>query len=228
MNALILMTRIPYGGQTKTRLMPILSPENCQTLHQAFLEDYYTCFDKLDVACDIFVAYAPENFTGAFLNTIPHAYGAFVQSGDNIGERMYRAFETLFDRGYDKIVLAGCDIPHIQPQTYESAFAQLEKKDMVICPTYDGGYCLIGLKHNHKALFMSDVNWGNQSVVERTFAVANQLNLDVAMLEKYRDIDLFEDLMILRDQFGKDGVSYSHVPENTLDYLEKLIEKMVI
>jgi hypothetical protein len=208
--------------------MPTLTPENCEVLHEAFLKDYYLCFEKLKVACDVFVVYAPENFNSVFLNTIPKPYQSFVQEGNDIGARMHNAFLRVFKKGYEKAVLVGCDIPHIQPNSYEKAFDMLEDKDMAICPTYDGGYCLIGLKRPQSALFMSDVHWGNQSVIDRTYAVANQLNLDIAMLEKYRDIDLFEDLMLMRAQFDGSNKNQRHIPVNTLEYLEELIEKMVI
>ncbi len=228
MNALILLTRIPYRGHTKTRLMPTLTPENCEVLHQAFLKDYYACFKKIKVPCDVFIVYAPENFNRAFLKTIPKGYRSFVQEGSDIGERMHNAFLRVFEKGYKKVVLVGCDIPHIQPDSYEKAFNVLENRDMAICPTYDGGYCLMGLKKPQKSLFMSKVDWGNQSVIDRTYATANQLKLDVAMLEKYRDIDLFEDLILMRDMFSGTEEDKRHIPVHTLKYLEELIEEMVI
>lgn len=199
MDAIILMSRIPYKGMTKTRLMPILSPTECQELHHAFIEDYFLCFHQLNKAIAIFIAYAPENFYPDFLKSIPKDYGHYMQVGDNIGIRMYNAFQHLFDKGYKKVVLVGCDIPHIQSQTYVKAFAALENKDMVISPTYDGGYCLIGLKANCKALFINEMSWGNTSVIDQTYKIANTLNLGVEVLEKHRDIDEFEDLLALQN-----------------------------
>lgn len=228
MEALILMTRIPYRGNTKTRLMPILSPIHCEELHQAFLEDYFECFKGFEDNRQIFIAYAPENFYESFLDRIPVGYENFVQEGNDIGERMLKAFNYVFNQGYHKVVLVGCDIPHIQPETYNQAFEKLNESDIAICPTYDGGYCLIGMKTVCKELFVSDFKWGNQSVVERTYSIANVKNLKVSILEKYRDIDEYSDLIALQNQFNKNLDSKKHVPRHTLRYLEMLAEEKVI
>lgn len=227
MEALILMTRIPYRGNTKTRLMPRLSPIHCEELHQAFLEDYFDCFNEFDDSRDIFIAYAPENFYEAFLGSFPKGYKSFVQEGKDIGLRMLNAFNYVFGLGYERVVLVGCDIPHIQPKTYDNAFKRLNQSDLVICPTYDGGYCLIGMKKSYDKLFINDVKWGNQSVVERTYNMANALDLNVSMLEKYRDIDEYSDLVALQNEF-KGPDDNRHIPKHTLNYLKMLTEEKVI
>lgn len=228
MEALILMTRIPYRGNTKTRLMPILSPIHCEELHQAFLEDYYQCFKAFKDNRKIFVAYAPENFQESFLDSIPKDYGCFVQEGENIGIRMRNAFDYVFKLGYEKVVLVGCDIPHIQEFTYNNAFEKLEESDLVICPTYDGGYCLIGMKTIYEKLFVNDVKWGNQSVVERTYNMANEIGLELSLLEKYRDLDEYSDLISLQKEYSDIKNDKRNIPRHTLEYLEKLSEEKVI
>lgn len=228
MKALILMTRIPYRGNTKTRLMPVLKPIQCEELHWAFLEDYYTCFESIDDDIDVFVAYAPENQSDTFLTSVPTNYECFKQRGSNLGFRMLNAFQDVFDKGYEKVVLVGCDIPQMERKTYINAYKELDHVDMVICPTYDGGYCLMGLKKNHERLFINDVKWGNQTVVEQTFSMANQIGLSVRLLDKYRDVDEYDDLISLLDLYEDPFRTFDHIPRATLQYIYLLREEKVI
>lgn len=223
MEALILMTRIPHRGYTKTRLMPQISPEGCEAIHRSFLLDYFECFDQMQACRDIFIAYAPEHYTTSFLELIPEAYVCFEQVGKDIGERMLQAFKHVFDLGYSKVVLVGCDIPHIQLKTYEAAYLKLDEHDMVISPTYDGGYCLIGLKAMCETIFVNDFKWGKQSVVEKTYKIANQVGLEVSILEKYRDIDEYDDLLALWRDYRDTSKTYDHRPYHTLKYFEGTI-----
>lgn len=224
MEALILMTRIPHRGYTKTRLMPQISPEGCEAIHWSFLRDYFECFDQMKTSRDIFIAYAPEHYEDTFIERIPEGYHHFEQVGKDIGERMLQAFKHVFALGYSKVVLVGCDIPHIQLKTYEAAYLKLDESDMVISPTYDGGYCLIGLKSMFETIFVNDFQWGNQSVVDKTYKIANQLGLDVSILDKYRDIDEYEDLLALWHDYMDSSKQYDHRPCHTLNYLEEYVD----
>lgn len=228
MNALILMTRIPYRGYTKTRMMPDISALDCEKLHNCFLRDYFSCFDKLSETIDIFISYAPEKFSKDFLKALPAQYQTFPQEGVNIGSRMLKAFERLFDQGYEKVVLVGCDIPQIQQSTYENAYKNLERVDMVISPTDDGGYCLIGLKKNYEPLFINDVSWGEESVIDSTLKTAKEIGLKVSVLDQYRDIDNYEDLLSLQDVYRYSDRFYDNIPLNTLMFINEINEEKVI
>ncbi len=224
MQAIILMTRVPYAGATKTRLMGKMSGSDCATLHKSFLLDYYSCLSKLEKRIDIYIAYAPENLNQNFLKAIPRNIEHYPQYGNGIGSRMYNAFEFLFKKGYSSILLVGADVPHIQPDMFREGFKLLLDSDIIISPTYDGGYCLIGLKKNYKELFINDMRWGSQSVVECTCNIANELGLTVELLEKYRDIDYPEDIVALYEWVRKEK-SAEHLPHNTMNCLNRIFEK---
>lgn len=228
MKAIILMTRLPKPGATKTRLMPYLQPQQCAELHTCFLKDYESCFMKLSKDISIFVAYAPENESEAYLKLLPQKGLRFVQKGDSLGERMANCFGEVFSRGFSSAILIGSDIPHIQPEVFNHAFKSLEEKDLVIGPTYDGGYYLIGMKSLYKDVFTPDVKWGNLSVLEATFNKVNHLDLSLELLEKYRDLDTIEDVWSFYQQFSQMTLAYSHMPMWTLSYIEEQLEEYVI
>lgn len=225
MQAIILMTRIPYPGFTKTRLMKKISGNQCADLHKSFLEDNFRCLEKMKNIADLFVAYAPENFEEKFLKIIPSNFKSYVQEGENIGERMYNAFEYLFNKGYSSVILIGSDIPHIQPQVFRNAFKSLRETNLVVSPTYDGGYCLIGLNKNYKELFLNDLRWGNQSVINNTFRIANELGLSIDLLEKHRDLDYADDLIALLEWSENKDEELEHFPYNTIASIKEIFNK---
>jgi rSAM/selenodomain-associated transferase 1 len=228
MKAIILMTRLPKPGSTKTRLMPHLEPQQCAELHECFLKDYESCFKQIPQDITIFIAYAPENESEDYLKPLPKQGIRFIQKGDSLGERMANCFLEVFSRGFTDAVLVGSDIPHIQPEVFLSAFDSLERQDLVIGPTYDGGYYLVGMKTLYVDVFTPDVKWGNLSVLESTFNKVNQLGLSLELLDKYRDLDTIEDVWWFHQQFSKPTEAYSHIPKWTLRYIEEQLEENII
>lgn len=225
MDAIILMTRVPHPGGTKTRLMPTMTGIDCAELHTSFLLDCFNCLDKVKNQADLFVSYAPENATHEFFEIIPKNFGNYVQEGTNIGERMYNAFDYLFKKGYSSVILVGSDIPSIQPRVFRDAITSLKENDIVISQTYDGGYCLIGINKNYKELFINDVRWGNQSVINNTFRIANDLGLTIGLLEKLRDIDLPEDLIEFIKWSEDIDSKKENAPFNTIKCLKEILKK---
>lgn len=215
MNAIILMTRLPHPGATKTRLMPLLTPDQCAALHEAFLKDVGQCLLALSHQAALFVAYAPEHFNEALLMRLPALGNAFVQQGAALGDRMAHAFETVFEQGYDRVVLLGSDIPQIQPGDITTAFSELEKNDLVFGPTFDGGYYLVGMKQLHSALFSKGLHWGHVSVLEETCRIANALQLTAALVEKHRDVDTPEDLKQIFYRLNQERDALPCFPEQT-------------
>lgn len=116
-----------------------------------------------------------------------------VQDGEDLGERMSQAFGSGFDAEYKKIVLIGTDCPHIQQQHLESAFTALNGSDVVLGPSLDGGYYLIGMKQRLPILFR-DMPWSTDQLLEKTLSILDQQILNVQMLETLNDIDTIEDL----------------------------------
>lgn len=189
-NAVICFTRVPRPGVTKTRLLPILLPEQCVQLHWCFLRDLAETYNHLDA--HLFVAYTPDPGWEELKSVFPNA-GFFVQKGADLGEKMYRAIRTVLKLGYESVVLTGADLPLMGAAHLESGFAALENSDIAIGPTSDGGYYLIGMKQAQRAVFHVE-GYGGSSVYENTVTAAEAAGLTVAAALACDDVDTPEDL----------------------------------
>lgn len=202
-NALIIFTREPVPGKTKTRLMPAFTPEQCAEFHKCFLKDISKEMKDLDA--DLFVAYTGGK--PAFLRkTFRRAFRdgrAFEQLGDDFGERMENAFRKVLCLGYDKAVLIGTDIPELRAETIENAFDSLDDSEIVLGPTADGGYYLIGMKEVRHEAF--DVRlYGIGTVFDETMESIRGAGLSVSQVKVYSDIDEAGDLAEFRERIVYD------------------------
>lgn len=188
--AVICFTRVPKPGITKTRLLPVLSPEQCAGLHWAFLRDLADCYRQLDA--HLFVAYTPDADWERLKSVLPPA-GYLPQKGKDLGEKMYRAIRKVTDLGYTSVVLTGADLPLMTTAHLESGFSLLEEKDIAIGPTSDGGYYLIGMKKPCREIFQVE-GYGGSSVFENTVAAARNAGLTVGLAMPCDDVDTPEDL----------------------------------
>lgn len=189
-NAVICFTRVPRPGVTKTRLLPVLQPEQCAKLHWSFLKDLAEVYRKMDA--HLFVAYTPDPDWEQLKSVFPPA-GYIPQNGRDLGERMYRAIRKVMALGYTSVILTGADLPLLTKEHLESGFAALESADVSIGPTSDGGYYLIGMKKPHKEVFRVE-GYGGTSVFEGTVAAAEKAGLTVGQAMLCDDVDTPEDL----------------------------------
>lgn len=194
MNALILMTRVPLPGQTKTRLMDIMTGEECARLHRCFLKDLMNSLKQLNPQTDVFITYTPADSLQLLRPFILPQCATFPQKGESLGERMAAGFNHVFAIGYEKVILIGSDIPHLNVKDIEKSFSILEQHDIVLGPTYDGGYYLIGMKEANEQIFNINKSWGGKSVFKSTIANGNEQGLSIGLAAKYLDIDTKEDL----------------------------------
>ena len=141
--AVIIFTRVPAAGCTKTRMMPSLTAEQCENLHTAFLKDIKAQYEKTD--CDIFVCFTPADRQEKIRNILGEAE-YFPQTDGSLGDKMYCALKTVLEKGYDMCLLTGSDIPEVKAEHIERAFGELLKNDVVFGRTADGGYYLSGMK----------------------------------------------------------------------------------
>lgn len=221
MEALILMTRIPIPGKTKTRLMDVFTGERCADIHKCFLLDLFNVFKSINHRVDIYLTYTPEDSFHIIEGMIPDYIKAFPQQGQELGERMANAMEYVFESNYSKVVLMGADIPETQPEDIIESLKLLNENDIVLNPTYDGGYYLVGMNGLHREIFNKNLKWGKKSVLEGTIDIANSINLRVGLGPKHRDIDTKEDLISFKDRIDKGHLSGKIIPQNTIAYLEK-------
>ena len=189
--AIIIFTRVPIPGQTKTRMMPALSPKGCARLHQCFLKDIYRECTK--VGADLFVCFTPEGQEKGLFPIFGQQATYFPQCGENLGERMYHAIERVLENGYEACALIGTDIPELRRQHLERAFAILEKKDVVFGPTEDGGYYLVGMKTPVKEVFEKQT-YGHASVLENVAERLKASGISYGYGDMLADMDVPADL----------------------------------
>ncbi len=189
--AVIMTTRVPVGGDCKSRMGCAFSSEERNELQRAML------LDGLNAASGtgypIFVFYTPDDlgFEMAALARAEHTLAP--QVGHTLGVRMEHAFEQVVSQGYSPCVLIGSDVPQLTTSSIEKAFIALENADSALTPTEDGGYCLIGLKQPTHAAFPA-IKYGTENVLEQTRSSLEDAGFSCSLLEPCLDIDTPFDL----------------------------------
>ena len=200
--AIICFTRVPRPGLTKTRLMPMLSGEQCAMLHTAFLLDIAEVYRLSDA--DLFVSFAPDPDIQPLRDIFPFAAEFFPQQGSDLGERMFNAIAYVIGLGYDAVILTGSDLPLITAEHISGGFAALEKADIAIGPTSDGGYYLIGMKKPCSAPFNVQ-GYGGSTVYQSTINAISKAGLTFALAPMCDDTDTPEDLHALAKAVSPDS-----------------------
>jgi rSAM/selenodomain-associated transferase 2/rSAM/selenodomain-associated transferase 1 len=193
---LILFTRYPEPGKTKTRLIPFLGPHGAADLQKQMTEHVLSRAGGFvgDRRIDMEVRYEGGN-RGLMEEWLGGHISYRSQGRGDIGTRMAQAFSQAFNQGKKRVVIVGSDCPGINGATVRSAFDLLGQFDLVLGPANDGGYYLIGLRQEESKLF-EDVPWGTVEVGARTLEIANQLGLRWVKVEPLDDVDRPEDIEV--------------------------------
>ena len=185
---LIIFTRYPEVGKTKTRLIPLLGAEGAAHLQQKLTEQTLILGRSLvDKGISLRVYFTGGNsflmqqWLGEDLDYLP-------QSGDDLGQRMGQAFIESFTQGAKQVVLIGTDCPGLTPSLMNQAFKQLTPREIVLGPAEDGGYYLIGLSRFLPALFQG-IDWGSDRVLRQTQAIIQHQHYTVDYLPQLFDLD---------------------------------------
>lgn len=220
---IIIMTKVPRAGNVKTRLQPFLAPDECETLAEAFLAD---AIFKTRAVCDrLIVAFAPENEKSYFDKFARENITLVAQRGADLGEKIFRAFEFAFDSDANANALViGTDSPTFPVEFIEQSFEFLEtKEEAVLGATDDGGFYLLGLRENHRAIF-ADVEWSSPRVFAQTRRNVERLQLGLQFVPAWYDVDAPEDLRRLRDEFSHSEQARKFAPQTYLWLRERFVE----
>lgn len=174
----ILFTRLPIAGHTKTRLQSHLSENKCAELHECFIKDELQC--AFSVFDEIYVAYSspypvPQNYIDEVFNVHKKSENLqiFEQVGEGLNERMMNAIiKCAEENPSSHVILAGCDIPELSEKILMQVKESVEKCDIFVVPTYDGGYCLIAINAKFIAKFISGIN------LNPAFQIIPEMNLN--------------------------------------------------
>ncbi|MBE9004020.1 TIGR04282 family arsenosugar biosynthesis glycosyltransferase [Fortiea sp. LEGE XX443] len=193
---LIIFTRYPEPGKTKTRLIPALGSIGAANLQQQMTEHTTLQAKELQKAADISVE---VRFAGGSLQLMEDWLGLdlFYQSqgeGD-LGLRMERSLFDAFQNSAEHVIIIGTDCPELTSQLLATAFKQLQTAELVLGPALDGGYYLIGLRRLIPELF-ANIDWGTSQVLQQTVTIAEKLDVSHVYLPALADVDRPEDISI--------------------------------
>lgn len=220
--AVVVMARYPTLGQTKTRLARTLGDNATIHLYRAFLTDliqhhagqpYTLCW-----------TYTPSDVDyQTLIETLARSASAstqhmryFPQQGADLAERLHYAFHWTHDQGYQYTFVIGSDSPQIRPETIAHARAALDEADVVLGPSDDGGYYLLGMKRPHDVF--SNIPMSTSRVTAMTIEAAQRQGLRVHAIETLFDVDEMPDLQRLAALLQQDRT----LAPATASYLEQL------
>lgn len=194
---LILFTRWPRPGQTKTRLIPALGSTGAAEVQLRLTERTLATCRELLRRMPVRLELRGEGaYQAAFRRWLGLAPLIRPQAPVDLGLRMDLALRTALAEGEQRVVLIGSDCPGLTPDILEQAFAALAGHDLVLGPALDGGYYLVGLTRPAPGLFQ-DIAWGTDRVLGQTLRKAEELGLKAALLPELADLDRPEDLPLL-------------------------------
>lgn len=188
--ALAIMTKAPRAGRVKTRLSPPLTPEEAAGLNICFLRDTAAAIAHAGVEAKGIGCYTPVGEEEAYRDIFPADFQLIPQREGSFGERLIGAAEDLLSVGFASVCLIDSDSPTVPARSFAAAVNILSQPNdrVVLGPSDDGGYYLIGLKQPHRRLF-EEIDWSTDRVLEQTQKRAVKENLEVHLLPVGYDVD---------------------------------------
>ncbi|MBS1517774.1 MAG: TIGR04282 family arsenosugar biosynthesis glycosyltransferase [Bacteroidetes bacterium] len=185
--AIIVFAKNPVKGNVKTRLAADIGIDKAHDIYVKLLK--HTHDITKDLECGKFLYLTERKDEQLFDGN----YRQELQNGPDLGERMKRAFDEVFKKGFRKILIIGTDCPGLNPEIINTAFEKLNENDFVLGPTDDGGYYLLGMKKTSAYLF-EDIVWSTEEVLSETVKRIEKNKKSHFLLNKLKDIDDLEDL----------------------------------
>ena len=188
---LVVMAKAPRPGMVKTRLAQSLPVEAVTELYRCLLDDTMALARSLG-AMEIAIM-CPASDVDELVRWAPGGVGVVAQKGEGLAAGLTSVFAHFAATGQQRVVAFNSDSPHLPASVLGSAFEALIAHDVVVGPTHDGGYYLVGAKAAHSALFHGD-GMGTKSALEALLARARTLKLSVGFTDFFYDIDVEDDL----------------------------------
>jgi rSAM/selenodomain-associated transferase 1 len=209
------------AGRVKTRLAEQFGSNAAADLYRNFVTVILATLKSLDA--NIKIVFAPPDSKDQFQQWLGKKYSYIPQVGQDLGQRMKNAFFQAFSEGFKDVIVIGSDSPDLPAEYLELAFTALNTNDVVIGPSSDGGYYLIGFARD---AFLPEAfdrtSWSSDKVLEQTIDKLRQHKQKVCLLPQWYDVDTLKDL----NKFVKRNRNTPISKSSTLDLIEK-IEKQI-
>src|SRR6202030_3776770 len=192
--SLVIMAKAPKPGMVKTRLTQSLPSPAVTALYRCLLEDTLalaTSLSGVEVA-----VMCPESDQDELAHLAGDTVRVVAQKGEGLAAGLTSVFRHFTAAGRQHVIAFNSDSPHLAPSVLNSAFEILAAHDVVVGPTHDGGYYLVGAKAAYPALFESD-RMGTRGALDRLLTRAKVLELSTGFTEPFYDIDVPNDLILL-------------------------------
>jgi uncharacterized protein len=218
-NALAVMAKAPLAGQVKTRLLPELTAQDAADLSRSLLIDQLNHLRELH-GVDFYLFFAPNEAGSLLAELAPPCFSLLPQREKGLGARMAAVFVKLSQTGHKNIVLIGGDLPPVPLRYFAEAYAFLEasEKCVVLGPSRDGGYYLVGCNQPTPQIFQN-MTWSHSQVLAQTLDKLAGLQIDHHLLPPWFDIDTPDDLRYLESIL--DAALEKRIP-STLSVLRRL------
>lgn len=191
---LVIMAKAPKPGMVKTRLAESLPSPAVAALYLCLLKDTITLANSLtDVEVAVMCPQPDQVELAQLLGNMAQVVG---QQGEGLAAGLTSVFRHFTAAGRQHVIAFNSDSPHLAPSVLDRAFEILVTHDVVIGPTHDGGYYLVGAKAAHPSLFEGD-GMGTRSALDRLLARTKDLKLSTGFTEPFYDIDIANDLILL-------------------------------
>ena len=188
---LVIMAKAPRLGSVKTRLAESLSLQAVTELYRCLLNDTIALAQALNQA-EIAIM-CPATDVDELSRAVSKTVRIVPQTGKGLAAGLASVFYHFATSGQQRVIAFNSDSPHLPPSVLETAFGALETRDLVVGPTHDGGYYLVGAKGSHRDLFASD-GMGTANALEALLTRARALGLSVDLADPFYDIDVEGDL----------------------------------
>jgi uncharacterized protein len=191
LHALIIFVKNPIEGNVKTRLAKTVGHPKAVEVYRELLEYTRSVAQQLPSGSVARTVYYGDFVNG---NDLWNGWEKALQPQGNLGERMKEAFREQFAKGHQRVLIIGSDCLELQPRHLEEAFKQLQTNEVVIGPSKDGGYYLLGMSQLHEALF-DDMPWSQPQLLDKTKAALEEKKLGYTLLESLTDVDEWDDYL---------------------------------
>ena len=192
---IILFARRPAAGLVKTRLTPPLPPDEAACVYEACLRDVIAHAARQRARVELWYDVEPRALD-YFVTEMPHL-PAYAQAQGALGVRLRDAFARSFEDAAERVVIIGTDLPTLPDNVLNAAFDDLHEVDVVIGPSLDGGYYLIGIRavawQGGQKLFEA-IGWSGSDVFKTTIGHIERSGLSSRVLPGWYDVDTIDDL----------------------------------
>lgn len=201
---LLIFAKNPERGKVKTRLAETIGEQQALGIYKQLLRITKSAADQLKVTRQVWYS----NYIDDDDQWSGSDYQKRLQEGEGLGVRMQKAFDQAFADGFSKVAVIGTDCAAITSQILKQAFEQLEEYPVVIGPSQDGGYYLIGMSNFYPELF-EQKKWSTPSVFKQTVYQLEKAHIPYQLLPALNDIDTESDLQASGIDIAKSDRNYN-------------------